>query len=124
MKQTQIEVATKNSGATQATKVEITAIKDGKKPNRLFGFIKDKFKDRFGNLKNSIKGIPIGKESTGEKNKLEVGGDDMLMDKTTMLLFIAFIESLTKKKILVDDITKELRKNAKIKAFSRAKYFR
>ena len=46
MKQTHIEVATKNSGVTQATKVEITAISNEKKPNRLVGFFKgvrDKF---------------------------------------------------------------------------------
>ena len=101
MKQTQPQVATKDSGVVKATKVEITATSADKKPNRLFDFIKDKFKDRFGNLKNSI----------GEKNRLEVGGDDMLMDKTVILLFIAFIESLTKKKILADGIEQELRKN-------------
>ena len=76
MKQTQIEVATKSSGVTQATKVEITAVSNEKKSNRLVGFFKG-VKDKFDGFKSAFKQEQdkdenIKKEQT-EKTKNESG---------------------------------------------------
>ena len=117
MKQEQTQVATKDSSVVKATKVEITAIKDGKKPNRLVGFFKG-VRDKLVSPKNSIKGVFANEKSISQAKtpnpalkRLEIDGSDPLADKTIFLLFIAILEELLNKKIATDEMIDELRKN-------------
>ena len=126
MKQTQIEVATKSSGVTQATKVEITAASNEKKSNPLVGFLKgirDKFSKKAQQDFTNSTQPKIPKSDNVKKEQVAFTRDkrmdsidkDILMDKTEWFLLAELLESLFgKKKFLVSDIVDELHKNAKL----------
>ena len=111
MKQTQTQVATKDSGVTQATKVEIPAIKDGKKSNPLVGFFKG-VKDKFDGFKSAFKQEQGKDENIKTERPLKQEGakfseKDIFMDQALWTLWLELLESLFgKKKFAVDNITK------------------
>ena len=116
MKQEQPQVATKDSGVVKATKVEITATSADKKPNRLVGFIKDKFANGFDDFKGMFsrkKSINEAyKESKKKKlEKLDIDGSDPLAEKAIILLLLAILQELLEKELTVDEMIDELCKN-------------
>ena len=117
MKQEQTQVATKDSSVVKATKVEITAVSNERKSNRLVGFLRG-VKDKLVSPKNSIKGVFANEKSISQAKtpnpalkRLEIDGSDPLADKTIVLLFIAILEELLNKKVATDEMIDELRKN-------------
>ena len=97
----------------QATSLEITAVSNEKKPNRLVGFfsgIRDKFskKPQSGNVKKEQVNFTRNKGMDGIEK-------DLMLDKTELFLLAELLEALfNKKKFVVDDIVDELRKNAEL----------
>ena len=117
MKQEQTQVATKDSSVVKATKVEITAVSNERKPNRLVGFFKG-VRDKLVSPKNSIKGVFANEKSISQAKtpnptlkKLEIDGSDPLAEKTIILLLLAILQNLLEKELTVDEMINELRKN-------------
>ena len=118
----------------QATSLEITAVSNEKKPNRLVGFfsgIRDKF-DGFKSVfkqeqdknkkaeqnektkdENGIAKKDVKIESAAFANaRGEINNSDVMADKVSIVFLLELLQAfLGQKKFVVDDIVKELRKN-------------
>ena len=100
----------------QATSLEITAVSNEKKPNRLVGFIKDKFANGFDDFKGMFSRKKSINEAYKESKKaklakLDIDSSDPLAEKAIVLLFIVILEELLNKKVATDEILDELREN-------------
>ena len=103
----------------QTTSLEITAVSNEKKPNPLVGFLRG-VKDKIDGFKSAFKQEQGKDENIKTERPLKQEGakfseKDIFMDQALWTLWLELLESLFgKKKFAVDNITKELHKNAKL----------
>lgn len=107
---TNVDVETTNkSNSTQATNIANQAF-DEAKPKNLLEYLKKKFK-----IFKPKRDISDEVQVPKEKKRLDgLDGSDVMGDKTIVILFIALLESLFKKKLSANEMTKALHENEQL----------